>query len=57
MPVQQTISIVRFFKNLSEETLSNFLKAKDLSLDAEQLLGDEGQSYWEDSVDDLKVGQ
>ena len=54
MPVQQTISIVRFFKNLSEETLSNFLKAKDLSLDAEQLLGDEGQSYWEDSVDEDK---
>lgn len=54
MAIQQTLNVVSFFKGLSENMLELFLKHKGLELDIETLKGEEGQQYWEDSVDEDK---
>ena len=54
MAIQQTLNVVSFFKNLSENMLELFIKRKGLELDIQTLKSENGQQYWEDSVDEDK---
>jgi len=54
MAFQQALSAVSFFKGLSKEVLSLFLKSKGLNLDIEKLTSYAGQSYWEEQVEENK---
>ena len=54
MAIQQTLNVVSFFKGLSENMLESFLKYKGLEIDIQTLKSEDGQQYWEDSVDEDK---
>lgn len=54
MAVHQALSVVSFFKGLSKGILELYLESKKLNLDIERLIGNDGQSYWEEQVEEDK---